>query len=209
MDIAYRIVQARSGPERRGTDEVLNSFFDLSKSPGFAHNKRADIDLAKYKVKSEANSLIAQERESTKRARLVVSSCSAGEPSHKPVTSNHKEKAPVVPKGDESAVVVEAYHRALPKCMRLEVMTPKRKRRIANASKLAKQIASEQGWDWDPAEFWAAYFAECSSDPWMRGEVANPKNANWKQNLDVLLAEDRFAGVMDRAISGMRGSENE
>jgi hypothetical protein len=38
----------------------------------------------------------------------------------------------------------------------------------------------------------------------MRGEVANPKNPNWKQNLDVLIAEDRFAGVMDGAIAAMR-----
>jgi hypothetical protein len=39
----------------------------------------------------------------------------------------------------------------------------------------------------------------------MRGEVPNPKNPRWKQNLDVLLAEDRFASVMDRAIESMRG----
>lgn len=205
LTLAYKIVQARSGPERRACDEVLETCFDLSKSIGFAHSKRADIDIAKYRVKQEANSLIAIERESTKRAQNVVETCSKREPSHKPIATSHKkDKAPVVPKGDESAAVVSAYHHALPKCQRMEVMTAKRKRRIANATKLAKQIASEQGWDWDPAEFWSAYFAECSSDPWMRGEVPNPKSATWKQNLDVLLAEDRFATVMDRAISGMR-----
>lgn len=214
LELAYRIVQARSGPERRAVDEVLNTFFDLIKTPGFAHNKRADIDLSKYRVKSEANSLIAKEGWDAKRMRNAERNASQTQcernASHKPIASNQeKAKTPVVPKGDEAAVVVTAYHQALPKCRRMEVMTPKRKRRIALASKLAKQIASEQGWDWNPTEFWEAYFAECSNDPWMRGEVPNPKSATWKQNLDVLLAEDRFASVMDRAISGMRGSDDE
>lgn len=90
-DLTYRIVRARSGPERKAVDEVLAAFFDVTKSPGFAHSKRADIDIAKYKVKSEANSLIAQERESTKRARPVVDSCSVGEPSHKPLATSQEE----------------------------------------------------------------------------------------------------------------------
>lgn len=96
LPIAYRIVKARSGPERRATDEVLLAFFDLNKDPGFAHNKHADEVIAKYKVKSEVNSLIAKERESTKRARIVPDSCNergdSGEPSHKPVAKNQKEQ---------------------------------------------------------------------------------------------------------------------
>lgn len=117
-------------------------------------------------------------------------------------TGNGKE-APVVPSGDESAVV-EAYHRILPKCQRIAVLNPKRKKRITAATKLARQVAREQGWSWEPETFWTSYFGECATDPWMRGEVANPKNPSWVQNLDVLLAEDRFAGVMDRAIAAMR-----
>ena len=88
-------------------------------------------------------------------------------------------------------------------CQRIAVMNPKRRKRIATADKLARQVSNQQGWAYEPQVFWDAYFTECSSDPWMRGEVPNPRNPNWKQNLDVLLAEDRFAGIMDRAIASM------
>jgi hypothetical protein len=100
--------------------------------------------------------------------------------------------------------VLSAYHDALPKCEQISARTPKRRKRIATADKLAKELCQQQGWDYEPTAFWTAYFGECAADPWMRGEVPNPNNPRWKQNLDVLLAEDRFAGVMDRAISAMR-----
>lgn len=111
------------------------------------------------------------------------------------------------PVPSSSAVVIDAYHAALPKCQRIAVPNPKRLKRIAAAVKLAKQVCAAQGWDYDAAEFWGAYFAECATDPWMRGEVPHPKSPSWKQNLDVLLAEDRFAGIMDKAIAAMRGAE--
>jgi uncharacterized protein YdaU (DUF1376 family) len=213
MNLVHRIVKARTGPEKRATDEVLQAFFDMSKEAGFAHNKHADLVLGNYKIKSEANSLIAKERESTKRARDVDDSVSdssdSGEPSHKPLATSHKKaNTPVVPKGDSTAVVVDAYHLALPKCQGAHVMNDKRLKRIKAAIKLARQVCASQGWEYGDGEaFWTAYFAECATDPWMRGEVPNPKNAVWRQNLDVLLAEDRFAGIMDKAIASMRGAE--
>lgn len=103
-------------------------------------------------------------------------------------------------------MVLDAYHRALPKCQRVAVLNEKRKKRIATATKLARHVCESQDWEYTPAEFWDAYFAECGKDPWMRGEVPNPKNPAWVQNLDVLLAEDRFANVMDRAIAAIRSS---
>lgn len=113
---------------------------------------------------------------------------------------------PIVPNGDSSAdAVLDAYHEILPACQRISVLNDKRRRRILAAIRLAKSVCAQQGWPYEPAEFWGAYFAECSKDAWMRGEVPNPRNPAWKQNLDVLLAEDRFAGVMDRAIAAMRG----
>ena len=84
------------------------------------------------------------------------------------------------------------------------MLNPKRKNRILAADKLARALCKSLGWTYDPKQFWEAYFGECASDPWMRGDVPNPRNASWKQNLDVLLAEDRFAGIMDRAIEAMR-----
>jgi hypothetical protein len=112
-------------------------------------------------------------------------------------------KAPVVPTGDEAAIL-SAYHSILPNCKGVEVLNPKRKKRIAAAVKLAKQTCATQGWPYDANGFWRAYFSECAKDPWMRGDVPYKDNPNWKQVLDTLISEDRFAGVMDSAIASMR-----
>lgn len=118
------------------------------------------------------------------------------------------QKPPIAPNGGaptaDCTAILDAYHRLLPKCARISVLNQKRKRRIAAAVKLAKDVCATQQWDYDPRAFWDSYFGECQGDAWLRGEVANPKNAAWKQNLDVLLAEDRFAGIMDRAIAALR-----
>lgn len=111
------------------------------------------------------------------------------------------------PPSAEMQAVIGAYHRVLPHCQRVSVLNAKRRKRIAAVCKLARQVCRQQGWPYVPDEFWGAYFGECASDPWMRGEVPNPKNPSWRQNLDVLLAEDRFARVMDQAISAMRQQE--
>lgn len=94
LDIVHRLVRARSGPERVAVDEVVSAFFDVTKDPGFAHNKRADIEIAKRVTKSEANSLIAKEAWDAKRMR------NAGNPhqnempaiSHKPLANNQEQK---------------------------------------------------------------------------------------------------------------------
>jgi len=101
-------------------------------------------------------------------------------------------------------IVLEAYHRNLPRCEEVSVISPKRRRRIHFVDKLARQVCRQQGWKYAPADFWDSFFGECTNDPWMRGEIANPKNARWKQNLWVLIAEDRFAQVMDCAIARLK-----
>lgn len=101
-------------------------------------------------------------------------------------------------------LVLEVYHAALPNCSRIEVLSPKRQRRILAANKLAATVCKQQGWNITARVFWESYFAECADDPWMRGDVPNPNNARWKQNLFVLIEEDRFAAVMDKAIEAMR-----
>lgn len=212
VDLIYRIVAARSGPEKKATDEVIASFFDVTKQAGFAHNKRADLDLAKYECKREANSLKAKKRwDAAAMPPAMPEQCSEDA---NPVTSNQtpvtsrKAKTPVVPKGDSEAEVVRTtYNRLLPKCQQATVLNDKRLKRIKTATKLARHVCEGQGWEYTPAEFWEAYFTECSRDPWMRGEVPHPKNPAWVQNIDVLLAEDRFAWVMDKAIAAMRAGE--
>lgn len=95
--------------------------------------------------------------------------------------------------------IVNAYHVALPNCAKVMALTETRKRRFAAAERNARRVCRERGWDYGP-DFWTDYFAECAKDPWMRGDVPNPKNAQWKQSIDVLLDDTRFAKVMDAAL---------
>lgn len=111
------------------------------------------------------------------------------------------------PGGVLAKTVLDAYHETLPKCARINVLNPKRVKRIQIADKLARQVCRQNGWSYVPADFWRAYFEECLDDPWLRGETPNPNNPRWKQNLGVLIAEDRFAEIMDRAIDRMRQEE--
>lgn len=122
-----------------------------------------------------------------------------------PATPSQSESSIAEPKkanGQDKlcALVIAAYHEALPKCRKVSAMTPKRHKRIITADKLARRIVEQHGQDYDPHVFWPGFFAQCATDPWMRGEVRNPKNPAWRQNLDVLLAEDRFAAVIDSAL---------
>ena len=103
-------------------------------------------------------------------------------------------------------IVLEAYHRRLPNCLPAHTLTPKRQRRILTANKLAKALIAQKGLGIGLAEFWDGYFAECAEDAWLRGDAPNPKNPRWRQNIDVLLAEDRFGGIMDAALARDLGS---
>ncbi len=86
-------------------------------------------------------------------------------------------------------------------------MGPKRKRLLATATKQAKAVCAEQGWPYVAADFWHAYFTECSKDEWLRGDKANPNNPAWVQKIETLLDEKRFSDVMDRAIANMRAGQ--
>jgi hypothetical protein len=107
-------------------------------------------------------------------------------------------------KATPAQLVLNSYHQLLPKCQSISVLNDKRKKRIAEAVKLAKDVCAQQGWPYEPTGFWNAYFGECAKDPWLRGDKPNPNNPDWRQKLDTLLAEDRFAEIMDKAIASMR-----
>lgn len=104
-------------------------------------------------------------------------------------------------------IVLDCYHRLLPKCQRVEALTPKRRKRILAANKLARDLCRRQGWSLTVRDFWTAYFEECLEDPWLSGDVPNPKNLRWKQNLCLLLDEERFGQIMDKAVAKARADD--
>lgn len=118
------------------------------------------------------------------------------------------------------AVIAEVYHDMMtgtdPEtgrargCARIEVWAPRRKKKALAADKLAATLCKQRGWEYARrrAEFWRAYFAQCQLDPWLRGDRPNPNNPNWKQNLFVLIDEERFTAIMDKALTSM-GAEHE
>lgn len=218
VEAVARLVRARQEVEIVKT--MLLEFFTLA-DDGW-HHKRCDEELSRYRVKTQkrrdaANTrwngeVVKTECKSNANAmhggNAVHSVCNASQTPDTSLQTPEEQKPPVVPKGDkQSAAVIDAYHSALPKCQRIEVLNPKREKRIAAAVKLARQVCADQGWVYNAPEFWSAYFAECAGDPWLRGDKPHPTNPKWKQNLDCLLAEDRFAGIMDSAIASMRGAQ--
>lgn len=224
-----RLVLARTDEERTAVDQVLNEFF--TKTPTGWYQSRCEREISEYRAyqsqkaiagKASAAAKLAKKEQALNGASTVVEHTNNGvSTKQKPETRNHEpldQKLSSLrsdsesPEGDPKRErldpiverVLEAYHGILPKCLRVAVVNPKRKKRIVAADKLARSVCKGQGWEYDTAVFWGEYFRDCSRDAWMRGEVPNPNNPNWKQNIDVLLAEDRFAGIMDRALESMR-----
>lgn len=118
-----------------------------------------------------------------------------------PASNDEEENLPSGKIEPVCRIVLDAYHANLPNCLPAHTLTPKRQRRILAANKLAKTLIAQKGLGVTAAEFWSGYFSECAADPWLRGDVANPNNPRWRQNIDVLLAEDRFSGIMDAALA--------
>jgi hypothetical protein len=112
---------------------------------------------------------------------------------------------PAKGKPDTVQPVVDAYHRILPKCQRLNVLSDQRRAKILKAVKLGKRLCKEKGLDY--GIFWEVYFEECDRDAWLRGDLPNPKNPAWKQNLITLLDEERFAKIMDDAFNRQENAQ--
>ena len=192
-------------PEMLDTMAAWDGFSAAMMSVEWLFSDGETLHLPRFEAHNGLSAKRRAQDSTRKRDVRNLSACEADKKRTREEKNREDINTPIVPTGDEEAVV-SAYHQLLPKCQRAEVLNPARRRRIAKVCKLARSVCAQQGWPYNAERFWMAYFAECAKDPWMRGEVPNPNNANWKQNLDVLLAEDRFASVMDRAIAALRGT---
>jgi len=101
-------------------------------------------------------------------------------------------------------ILVDAYHYHLPYCQHVSALPPKRRRRILHADKMARTLCKQQGLSYHPEDYWDDYFACCARDRWLNGTESNPNNPRWKQNIEVLLDEKRFAQIMDDALWQMK-----
>jgi uncharacterized protein YdaU (DUF1376 family) len=198
LDLAYRIVHARSGPERKATDEVLNTFFDVNKAPGFAHNKRADIDISKYRIKSERNSLIAKEGWDAKRMPDAVRNASQTlceqDASHKPVTSSQEKAKATSSSGADQAgcphnEILELYHSILPSNPRIKTWIG------------ARQQNLRARWREEPKrqdlEYWGRFFAHVAASPFLTGRVMGSNGRPFSPGLDWLVKPENFAKVIE------------
>ena len=160
-------------------------------------------NLLKQKDKQNPSKQESGANQSDKQNPTPSSSSSAS------ASDQEKEASPLgagAPPFGVHQPIVDAYHELLPNCQTISTPAPQRLKRLANAAKLAKRVCASNGWTYEPATFWHGYFAVCANDPWLRGDVSNPNNARWKQNLDVLLADERLAQVIDQAINSMKES---
>jgi len=129
-----------------------------------------------------------------------------GEPPPDPQASLLPVPPGAKPARDQRIVetIVDAYHHHLPHCQHVSALPPKRRRRILNADKMARTLCKQQGLSYHPEDYWDDYFACCEPDPWLNGTASNPNNPHWKQNIEVLLDEKRFAQIMDNALWQMK-----
>ena len=205
-DRCDRITNAYANDEREAVKSVLKEFFTETPE-GWRHFKCDDVieAAASKSLKAKESAKTRWMRTHSERIANAEETQCDGNAIHKPLTISHIKASPIVPSGDEAALL-SAYHSILPKCKRVEVLHPKRSKRIAAISKLAKSVCASQGWPYVATNFWQAYFGECAKDPWMRGDVPYKDHPNWKQKLETLIGEDRFADVMDGAIASMRSA---
>lgn len=190
VDLAYRIVKARSGPERTAIHEVLLAFFDLNKSPGFAHHKRADIDVAKFQAKSKANALIAKEAWDAKRMPDASQSHSDGDASHKPIAnSQEKAKADVAGDACPHEEILAMYHELLPANPRMKTWTGSRQ---ANLRTRWREDPKRQSLD-----YWRRFFGHVAASPFLTGKVVGRNERPFLATLDWLVKPENFAKVIE------------
>lgn len=179
----------------------LAQFFDHYRSAFHLSNRRGGEGASKALLSKEQEQAKEQEKEQKEKDFVLSPDGDVAKVNSGTVTPHPADLL--------FTTVLAAYHDTLPKCQRIVVLNPKRKKRIQAADRLARDVCKQQGWGYNPKNFWAAYFDQCLDDAWLRGDTPNPKNPTWKQNLDVLLAEDRFAQIMDRAIAKMMAGDEE
>lgn len=220
---AVRITHAKSADEVAAVDFVLSEFF-LADGDVF-RSKRVDEEIDDFQKRAEFNRAVgakggrppksAKNPEETRTVlkktvletrNVTLEETQRENPSHKPLTIK-KAKASLVPTDEAVETILAAYHEILPRCKRIAVLTDKRLKRVGEAEAMARKVCAQQGWEYDTAAFWTGYFEQCSFDPWLRGDTANPKNPAWKQHLLCLIAEERFAEIMDAAIAEIQAEE--
>lgn len=206
LGVTYALVDHVSGVTGFGEAMSLCGWLEqdgsILKLPNFdRHNGKT----AKNRALTAKRVASHKEKGNAKGNAVIVSDALPREEKRR--EEQKKEQPPIPPSGESAAAAIIAeYHEALPRCRRIAVLNPKRRKRIAVIDKLAAKVCTEQGWTYDRATFWRAYFAECAADPWLRGDKPHDENPSWKQSLDILIREDRFAIIMDNAIAAMRAA---
>lgn len=225
-DEAFAAARCRGPEDEAVTQWVLSRFFKLT-DLGYVH-ERAEREIEKARPRIEAARANGRKGGRKKDTKNKPSGLPSGIPSTEP-TTNPTPKLPspspspslelkeqqlldtpvgVSDTGGEKIgradaacqIVIDAYNAALPDCRRAGAVTDKRRRRIAAANALARRVIRSKGWLCDLPTFWECYFQQCAQDPWMAGKRPNPNNPAWRQNIDVLIADDRLATVVDTMI---------
>jgi uncharacterized protein YdaU (DUF1376 family) len=90
---ACRLTRASTPAQRKAVETVLKEFFTLE-SDGW-HQKRADEEVHDYKEQASTNRRIAQQRETTKRARVVHEPSTLTTAEREPNQNQNQEPEPV------------------------------------------------------------------------------------------------------------------
>lgn len=206
----YRIAGAMTPAERKAVDKVAEKFFPVN-GDGRRHNKRAEEEISKAKVKSEKARASAERRwggnavgdANGMRTHNDGNANQKPEPEESKASDASHRKAATAsqPPACPHEKLVEAYHELLPTCPRVVEWTPAR--RAAMAARWREQaVRKGEGRGYTTVEagldFWRRYLGYVAKSDFLTGRAPGRAGAKpFVANLEWLVKPANFAKVVE------------
>lgn len=211
----YRIAKAMTPAERRAVDKVADRFFRVN-GDGRRHNHRADEEIQKHLGQSEANRLVAEERERRRREQRSLldpldESSTNRSPSHSQKPERTKASAANAAEGRGGAAtapdcpvekLIEIYHEQVPMGTKLEKRTPARvtvmRARWREESKPNRDKHKGYSTAEDGLAYWRRFFAYVAESKFLTGQVeGRDGKPPFVASMPWLLKAENFANVIE------------
>jgi uncharacterized protein YdaU (DUF1376 family) len=207
IEQAYDWCWARTDLEKEAVRFVLEKFF--TENNGVYFQSRIQDEIDKYHENSSTNARIAKEREEkrrTNRERTVHE-----QDTNRHLTTNHKPITNIKDKdttylSDRSRdaplrcpveKLVDLYHKALPTCPQVAVMT---KTRQAYAASRWREVCQADSWETESEglEFFESYFLKVAESKFLIGS-ADGRNGKvpFRADFEWLMRPNNFAKVLE------------
>ncbi|MCA2926873.1 MAG: YdaU family protein [Burkholderiales bacterium] len=207
IEQAYDWCWARTDQEKEAVRFVLEKFF--TENNGVYFQSRIQDEIDKYHENSSTNARIAKEREEkrrTNRERTVNEQDTNLHltTNHKPITNIKDKDTTYLSDRSRDAPLrcpveklVDLYHKALPTCPQVAVMT---KTRQAYAASRWREVCQADSWETESEglEFFESYFLKVAESKFLIGS-ADGRNGKvpFRADFEWLMRPNNFAKVLE------------